>query len=674
MVLMKKAISVLLSVLLMLTILTTGIISAEAAEGDVSEANIEPTTELTHSLSNEEYDYSDSDYNGKCGENAYWDFYNDGRLIIHGQGKVTSSGWDRHRNNIKYLQVLGVENLPEYSFYGFQNLESVFLDDTITSLGVYKPEYYVYDEINHENVRVDEKYPNTFANCKNLKNIKLSNNLTRLDGYEFSGCTSLETITIPENLISIGKSSFDGCINLTRVDISDIDSWCKIQFSQYSSNPLTYAHNLYLNNELIVNLELPNDVTSIGDFTFCGCSCLTSITIPYNLSSIGFNAFYGCDNLKRVDVPSTEKWLELSFTYDYHYTVYTPITDWLFPYKTRVKTEYYANPLCCGADLYVNGTLLTDLIIDNATTIPAYQFYKYNSLKTVIINGGVSSIGECAFAYCTNLQEIKIGEELKEIGARAFLECSNLKTVDIPYPEKWLELNFRYTYYKTVEPDTMYGEPYLKAFTDYSANPLYCGADLYVNGVSLTDLVINNTDIKKIQPYQFYKCKNLKTLTINSDVSTLGDNAFFNCSNLQKVKLNKCVDNIGEKAFWNCAKLKDIYFYNPECSIYEAYETISGSALIHGYASSTAEMYAGNYNRNFVLINDEPDIIGDLNGDNSIDVLDATVVQKYASGKVDLTDEQITAADVNNDGVADILDAADIQKHAVGKITDFKKK
>lgn len=72
----------------------------------------------------------------------------------------------------------------------------------------------------------------------------------------------------------------------------------------------------------------------------------------------------------------------------------------------------------------------------------------------------------------------------------------------------------------------------------------------------------------------------------------------------------------------------------------------------------------------------EPEIkitIGDLNGDNSVDVLDATLIQKYAVDKAELTDEQVASADVNNDNVVDILDATEIQKFSVDKITGFKR-
>lgn len=67
-------------------------------------------------------------------------------------------------------------------------------------------------------------------------------------------------------------------------------------------------------------------------------------------------------------------------------------------------------------------------------------------------------------------------------------------------------------------------------------------------------------------------------------------------------------------------------------------------------------------------------MIGDVNGDKNVDVLDAAIVQKYAAGKSTLTPEQIYAGDVNGDNNADVLDAALIQKFAAGKITGFPKK
>lgn len=71
------------------------------------------------------------------------------------------------------------------------------------------------------------------------------------------------------------------------------------------------------------------------------------------------------------------------------------------------------------------------------------------------------------------------------------------------------------------------------------------------------------------------------------------------------------------------------------------------------------------------LKENEGKITGDLNGDGAADILDATIIQKYAVDKAKLTDLQLNTADVNNDKAIDIFDANEIQKLAANKITDF---
>ena len=71
----------------------------------------------------------------------------------------------------------------------------------------------------------------------------------------------------------------------------------------------------------------------------------------------------------------------------------------------------------------------------------------------------------------------------------------------------------------------------------------------------------------------------------------------------------------------------------------------------------------------------KPDyLIGDVNGDGSVDTLDAIIVQKYAAEKTTLNERQLYVGDVNDDGYIDVLDAAMIQKYAVEKLSGFKKK
>ena len=90
--------------------------------------------------------------------------------------------------------------------------------------------------------------------------------------------------------------------------ISDLAAWCSIKFSYYS-NPLYYAHNLYLNDELITDLVILNSVTSIGKYAFDGCTGISKITIPKTVKQIGYNAF-ACNEKSEVyvewDDPSDE--------------------------------------------------------------------------------------------------------------------------------------------------------------------------------------------------------------------------------------------------------------------------------------------------------------------------------------------------------------------------------
>ena len=67
-------------------------------------------------------------------------------------------------------------------------------------------------------------------------------------------------------------------------------------------------------------------------------------------------------------------------------------------------------------------------------------------------------------------------------------------------------------------------------------------------------------------------------------------------------------------------------------------------------------------------------IIGDVNGDGHVDVLDATKIQMHSSEKIYLNELQLYVGDVNDDGHVDVLDAAMIQKYSSEIITEFIKK
>lgn len=109
----------------------------------------------------------------------------------------------------------------------------------------------------------------------------------------------IKSVVIDNGVTSIGNEAFYSCDSLEGVYITDLAAWCGITFSDYFSNPLCYAHNLYINGELATDITIPDSVTSIGSYSFNGCSSLTSVTIPYSVTSIGRDAFSGCSTVLR---------------------------------------------------------------------------------------------------------------------------------------------------------------------------------------------------------------------------------------------------------------------------------------------------------------------------------------------------------------------------------------
>ena len=146
--------------------------------------------------------------------------------------------------------------------------------------------------------------PYTFSDCKELKNVVIGNGVRTIGHRAFQNCSNLQSITVGENVETIASHCFADCSVIRRkVQISDIASWCSISFGSYDANPLYYSKGLYIDNELVTSLVIPNTVLNIGNYAFYGCENLTNLVIPDSVTSIGEGAFENCKDLKSVTIP-----------------------------------------------------------------------------------------------------------------------------------------------------------------------------------------------------------------------------------------------------------------------------------------------------------------------------------------------------------------------------------
>ena len=150
-----------------------------------------------------------------------------------------------------------------------------------------------------------------FNGCGDLTSVTIPNTVKEIGGYAFRG-TGLTSVTIPASVKSIGLGSFDNNLSLTEIVVAEGNT-------EYASvNGVLYNKNLSLLKCYPGGIEgefsIPNTVTEIEGYAFCGCSKLTSVNIPNSVKSIGYAAFSGCTSLTSITIPASVENIEDEFS------------------------------------------------------------------------------------------------------------------------------------------------------------------------------------------------------------------------------------------------------------------------------------------------------------------------------------------------------------------------
>ena len=381
----------------------------------------------------------------------------------------------------------------------------------------------------------------------------------------FSDLTNLKSVKFEENTNSTTiYGAFGGCTGIVDVYIPSIEWWCSVNLVNRFANPMYFAQNVYVGENLLTELTFPNGISEIPKNAFINCPA-ENVIIPEGVTSIGAYAFYNAKTKSFTMPESLEVINEYAFEYCTELESITipknvyQIYKSAFSYCTSVKTVYYNAESLLGSgaennliDVSQNNrfenlgadTDGVELIIGKSVKIiPEYLFNNYPGnntnveLKLVKISfedgSTCEEIKQKAFLYCTYLTSLELPSSLRICETAAFEGCTALRDVHAESLEAWLNIEFEYY-------DTMF---------TYAEN-------LYVGGELLEGELTIPSSITKIGAGAFSGYKKITSLTLESHVEYVDVNAFKDCTGLLRIVSSAQDANIS--AFSGCSSVNTV--------------------------------------------------------------------------------------------------------------------
>ena len=350
-----------------------------------------------------------------------------------------------------YVIPDGIETIAGYAFDDCRDLTSVTVPESVTTIGGY-----------------------AFSRCSSLESVNIPEGVTYIQGGAFNSSSSLTTITIPSTVTQIAANAFRDCTGLQEMrclmltpppaeesSFENISTAIpvyvpaeSIELYQQAEHWSTFTNFHSLDecivasgtcgaqgNNMVWSLSCDSVLTISGTGEMAtynsnttpwlsNAAAIKSVVVEQGVTSISSYAFYNSgstgnySSLTHVSIPSSISTLSNN-------------QFWQCPILTvELNSEALMQSLTSSSNnlMYMFGAQVREYIIgDSVQTIGKYAFYNQSndSLRTIVLPEGLTTISTWGFGYLENLQSIVIPDNVTTIAGNAFSGCSNLRSVVI---------------------------------------------------------------------------------------------------------------------------------------------------------------------------------------------------------------------------------------------------